>query len=123
MKREAYIVAVALLVAMAAGSFGSVVSTPAELVAPKPEGLSFADAASIPSVFMTAHFALNHLARLGAGERVLIHSAMGGTGMAAVQLGLAQHALHLTAKYVAERRQFGKPIATFQVVGQRIADT
>ena len=36
-------------------------------------------------MFVTAHYALNHLARLSAGERVLIHSATGGVGLAAIQ--------------------------------------
>lgn len=43
-------------------------------------------------------------------------------GVAAHLLGLAQGALALTAAYVKERRQFGRPIGTFQAVTQRIAD-
>jgi len=40
----------------------------------------------------------------------------------AYELGLAQGALALTARYASERKQFGRPIGTFQAVAQRIAD-
>ena len=43
-------------------------------------------AATVPAVFLTAYYALAHAARVSAGERVLIHAATGGVGMAAVQL-------------------------------------
>jgi len=39
-----------------------------------------------------------------------------------IQAGICQAALRLTASYTSERHQFGKPIATFQAVGQRAAD-
>jgi acyl transferase domain-containing protein/NADPH:quinone reductase-like Zn-dependent oxidoreductase len=58
----------------------------ARLLAHKPERLSFADAASIPIVFLTAYYSLFTKAQLEAGERVLIHAAAGGVGLAAVQL-------------------------------------
>lgn len=43
-------------------------------------------------------------------------------GLCAVELGLADRALRMTAEYTANRKQFGKPIATFQAVAQRAAD-
>jgi acyl transferase domain-containing protein/NADPH:quinone reductase-like Zn-dependent oxidoreductase/NAD(P)-dependent dehydrogenase (short-subunit alcohol dehydrogenase family)/SAM-dependent methyltransferase len=65
-------------------------------VVAKPANLSFEAACSLPIVFLTAWYALNKLARLSAGERVLIHAAAGGTGMAAVQV-----AHHLGAEVFA----------------------
>ncbi|MEV5898233.1 SDR family NAD(P)-dependent oxidoreductase [Nonomuraea fuscirosea] len=53
---------------------------------PIPEGWSFATAASVPAVFATAWYGLVDLARLQPGEKVLIHAAAGGVGMAAVQI-------------------------------------
>ena len=53
------------------------------------EGWSFEQAAAIPTVFATAYYALNDLAGLKAGEKVLIHAGAGGVGMAAI--GIAQH--------------------------------
>ena len=55
-------------------------------VFPKPAGLSMEEAASSLSVYATAYYALTHLARLRKGQRVLIHSAMGGIGQAAIAL-------------------------------------
>lgn len=43
-------------------------------------------------------------------------------GQCALELGIAEKALQLTAKYTTERRQFGRPIGTFQAVTQRAAD-
>ena len=55
-------------------------------VFPKPAGLSMEEAASSLSVYVTAYYSLIHLARLRRGQRVLIHSAMGGIGQAAIAL-------------------------------------
>ena len=52
----------------------------------KPTRLSMEEAASSLSVYVTAYYALIHLARLDRGRRVLIHSAMGGVGQAAIAL-------------------------------------
>ena len=68
------------------GSLGSHVTTRAELVVRRPAHLSSIEAAGIPVVFGTAWYGLYTLGRLQAGERVLIHAATGGTGMAAVKL-------------------------------------
>jgi alkylation response protein AidB-like acyl-CoA dehydrogenase len=43
-------------------------------------------------------------------------------GLCAMELGVAERALSMTAKYTSERKQFDKPIATFQAVAQRAAD-
>lgn len=43
-------------------------------------------------------------------------------GLCAMELGVAERALRMTAKYTTDRKQFGKPIATFQAVAQRAAD-
>ncbi len=43
-------------------------------------------------------------------------------GLCALQAGLAEEALRITAEYTKSRKQFDKPIASFQAVGQRAAD-
>ncbi|MFE7601374.1 SDR family NAD(P)-dependent oxidoreductase [Streptomyces sp. NPDC057494] len=68
------------------GAFGPVAVTDHRLVAVMPDAWTYAEAASAPIVFLTAYHALVDLACLSAGERVLIHAAAGGVGMAAVQL-------------------------------------
>ncbi|MFI0408240.1 SDR family NAD(P)-dependent oxidoreductase [Actinomadura sp. 3N508] len=63
-----------------------------------PAGWSFAEAATVPVAFLTAHYALHDLARLRPTDTILIHSAAGGVGMAATQL--AHHTgatIHATA--------------------------
>lgn len=57
-----------------------------------PSGLDYVQAAAIPEVFITAHEALIHLGHLAGGDLVLIQSAAGGVGSAAVQLAHAKGA-------------------------------
>ncbi len=74
------------VMALASGSFGAFVMADARAVIPKPAALSFGQAATIPIAFLTAYYSLHQLARFSKGERVLIHAAAGGVGLAAVQL-------------------------------------
>ncbi|SHN72055.1 type I polyketide synthase [Desulfovibrio litoralis] len=69
--------------------FQTQVTTKADAIIKKPTQFSFAEAATIPVTFTTAWYSLKHLAKLKAGERVLIHGAAGGVGLAAIQI--AQH--------------------------------
>ncbi len=71
---------------LAAASLGVEAVTPAAFVAPIPAAMPETDAAAIPVAFLTAHFGLSHLAHLRPGERVLIHAATGGVGLAGVAL-------------------------------------
>ena len=43
-------------------------------------------------------------------------------GLCALQLGVAERALELTAKHARSREQFGRPVGAFQAVAQRLAD-
>jgi len=54
---------------------------------PVPDELEWTAAGGVPEVFTTAHDAVFTQARLAVGERLLVHGAAGGVGMAAVQLG------------------------------------
>ncbi len=71
---------------MIPGNMGNYLRSPASLVTRIPEGLSFESAATMPVVYLTAIYAFQHLARLSAGESVLIQSATGGLGMAAIRV-------------------------------------
>ena len=68
------------------GCFGTRAVTAAHLVANIPAGMSFEAAATMPLAYLTALYALQDLGQVKAGERVLVHAAAGGVGMAAVQL-------------------------------------
>ncbi|WP_372455302.1 MULTISPECIES: SDR family NAD(P)-dependent oxidoreductase [Streptomyces violaceusniger group] len=65
---------------------GPVAVADARMVVRIPHGWTFPQAASVPAVFLTAYYALVELARVRAGESVLVHAAAGGVGMAAVRL-------------------------------------
>lgn len=66
-------------------SFGDRVLTKPSAISHIPDGFSFEAAATIPSTFFTVYYALHHLARLEEGEKILIHGAAGGVGIAAIQ--------------------------------------
>jgi NADPH:quinone reductase-like Zn-dependent oxidoreductase/NAD(P)-dependent dehydrogenase (short-subunit alcohol dehydrogenase family)/acyl carrier protein/SAM-dependent methyltransferase len=72
-------------------------------VLPVPEGMTAEEAATVPVVFMTAWHALVHVARIRAGDKVLVHSGAGGVGMAAIQI-----AHHLGAEVIASAGSPGK---------------
>jgi alkylation response protein AidB-like acyl-CoA dehydrogenase len=61
--------------------------------------------------------------RLGGGDTVTEWLVARGTvGLCALQLGVTERALELTAEYATQRVQFSRPIGTFQAVSQRLAD-
>ncbi|GGR82862.1 hypothetical protein GCM10010269_22480 [Streptomyces humidus] len=68
------------------GGLGTVTVSDRRLVVPMPESLSFAQAAGVPVVYLTAYYGLADLAGLRAGESLLLHAATGGMGFAALQL-------------------------------------
>jgi acyl transferase domain-containing protein/acyl carrier protein len=93
------------VIALAAGSFSQYVTVPVSRVMTQPNNLSTQAAATIPASFLTAHYALQELAQLKQGDRILIHAAAGGTGMAAVkiaqQLGAIVYATASPKKWAA----------------------
>ncbi|MGW5354953.1 SDR family NAD(P)-dependent oxidoreductase [Streptomyces sp. NPDC004031] len=77
-------------------AFGPVAVADARMLAPVPATWDFRAAAASPVAYLTAWYGLVELGGLGAGERVLIHSATGGVGTAAVRI-----ARHLGAEVFA----------------------
>lgn len=74
---------------LAEGTFADRVTTDYRLVVKKPTDLSFMKAATVPIAFITAWYGLKVIAQIQPGENILIHSAAGGVGIAAIQI--AQH--------------------------------
>jgi NADPH:quinone reductase-like Zn-dependent oxidoreductase len=68
------------------GGYASQVVVPAGDVVPLPEQLSFEQGAAVPVNYATAWAGLVGYGVLEAGERVLVHSAGGGVGIAATQI-------------------------------------
>ena len=68
------------------GGYADTVRVPVAQVFPLPERMSFEEAASVPVNYLTAVLMLRHFGNVRKGERVLVHAAAGGVGMAAIQL-------------------------------------
>ncbi|MEJ7711011.1 MAG: NAD(P)H-quinone oxidoreductase [Pyrinomonadaceae bacterium] len=75
------------------GAQAEYVVVPESTLAEIPEALSWAEAAAVPEAFITAHDALWTQGSLRVGERVLIHAAGSGVGLAAAQLAHAAGAI------------------------------
>ncbi|MFY9555848.1 MAG: NADPH:quinone oxidoreductase family protein [Blastocatellia bacterium] len=71
------------------GGFAEYAVAEAANAYPKPESMSDEEAAVFPLVYQTAYFGLAYRGALKKGETVLIHSAAGGVGLAAVQIARA----------------------------------
>lgn len=74
------------VIAFGPGTFGTHLGTIADLVVPIPDTLADNEAATFGVAYLTAWHSLCEVGRLSPGERVLIHSATGGVGMAAVSI-------------------------------------
>ncbi|MFC1975072.1 SDR family NAD(P)-dependent oxidoreductase [Chloroflexota bacterium] len=111
-----------VIIALSANSFSTFVTTSTEFVVPKPPHLSFEAAATIPITFLTAYYGLHHLAKLSAGDRILIHAAAGGVGLAAVQLAQQAGAEIFGTAGNPDKRAFLKSIGVQHVMDSRSLD-
>lgn len=84
------------VVALTVGSFGSHALTRADRLLTIPDDMTFAEAVTMPAVFVTVRHSLHHLARLARDETLLVHGGAGGVGLAALQ-----HARHVGARVIA----------------------
>jgi epothilone polyketide synthase D len=107
------------VVAFAEHSFGAYTTGPAAYVHPLPSGLSLQQGAAIPTVYLTAWLALYDVAHLQRGERILIHSAAGGTGLAAVQLAQRVGAEVYATAGSDEKRNFLRGLGVERVMDSR----
>lgn len=107
------------VLAIASDSLASLAVAKAELTLPMPPALSFAEAATIPIAFATAAYGLRTLARLAPGQRVLIHAAAGGVGLAAVQLAQRAGAEVIGTAGSPEKRAFLKALGVTHVFDSR----
>jgi myxalamid-type polyketide synthase MxaB len=107
------------VIAIGRGCHASLLTTSQETVVKKPASLSFEEAATVPVTFMTAYRALCQLARLAAGERVLIHAAAGGVGLAAVQIAQLLGAEIFATAGSEEKRAYLRSIGVAHVMDSR----
>ncbi|MBC7841910.1 MAG: type I polyketide synthase [Gemmatimonadaceae bacterium] len=110
------------VIALPQGGLATHVIAPAVLTVRKPASMTFAEAATIPVTFLTAQYALSRLGRMQSGDRVLVHAATGGVGMAAMQLARRAGATIIaTAGSPAKRAQAAAHGASF-VADSRATD-
>jgi NADPH:quinone reductase-like Zn-dependent oxidoreductase len=74
------------------GMYAEYVTLPVTEVAKKPQSITFVEAASVPTVALTAWQGLFDQGNLAPGQTVLIHGAAGGVGSMAVQLAKSKEA-------------------------------
>jgi acyl transferase domain-containing protein/NADPH:quinone reductase-like Zn-dependent oxidoreductase/acyl carrier protein len=91
---------------MAKGHFGNYTRVPAALAQKLPEGVNAIEAATMPLVYMTAVYAFEHITRVRKGSKVLIQSASGGLGLAAVQLARSKGADIFVTAGTPEKARF-----------------
>jgi len=105
--------------AVSPNSLASHVLVPETLAAYFPNHLSIQEAASIPVAFVTAWYALEHLARIQKGESVLIHSAAGGVGLAAVEIARRAGAEIFATAGTEEKREYLRSLGIQHVMDSR----
>ncbi len=100
-------------------SFSSHLTAPAFCLFKKPAAMGFAEAATLPVAAVTVYYSLHHLAHLAKGERILIHGAAGGVGLAAVQYAQAVGAEIFASAGTPEKRALLRRLGVQHVVDSR----
>lgn len=107
------------VLAIAPRAIAGVAVTPEHCLVHKPAHLSFEEAATITIVYLTAYYCLHDLARLEAGERLLIHSGTGGVGIAAIRLAQRLGAEVFATAGSEAKRQLLRDMGVRQVYDSR----
>lgn len=107
------------VIGFAPACFSSRVVTRASALVAKPSQWSDEEAATVPIAFFTAFYALQHLARMEPGERVLIHGAAGGVGIAAIQIARYLGAEIFATAGSDEKRDFVRLMGADHVLDSR----
>ncbi len=107
---------------MAQGSFSNIAIADERFIVHKPEQLSFAESAALPIAYFTAYYCLQHIAKLKKGQRVLIHAAAGGVGMAAVHIALRAGAEVFATAGSEAKRNFLHTLGAQHVLNSRTLD-
>lgn len=106
----------------ASDAFSSHLCAPRSQFYPMPSGLTFEAAATVPVAFTTAWYALRDVARLDAGETVLIHGAAGGLGLAAIQIARLCGARVIATAGTEAKRQLVRALGAEAVYNSRNTD-
>jgi len=107
------------VIGFAPACFSTRVITRTTAVAHKPDSWSDAEAATVPTTFFTVYYALHYLAHLEEGDRVLIHGASGGVGLAAIQFARYRGAEVFATAGTDEKRDFVRLMGADHVMDSR----
>jgi acyl transferase domain-containing protein/acyl-CoA synthetase (AMP-forming)/AMP-acid ligase II/acyl carrier protein len=109
------------VIAIAANSFSNYVIVDELLAIAKPKNLTFIEATTIPVTFLTAYYTLIQIANLQLGTTILIHSAAGGVGLAAVAIA-QQRGAEIYATASPEKWNLLKEKGVTQILNSRTLD-
>lgn len=101
------------------GCWGTFLTCDARLAVTLPAGLADDQAAAVTTAHATAYYGLHELARIKAGDRVLIHSATGGVGQAAIAIARAAEAEIFATAGSEQRRQLLRDMGIEHVYDSR----
>ena len=104
---------------IAPGSLGSCVITDSSNIVRMPPQLTFHEAASVPTVMLTAKTAFLEAAHVGPHDTVLVHAAAGGVGLAAIQVLQAIGATIIATAGSAQKRAVLHTLGVKQVINSR----
>ena len=108
--------------AIAPGCFGTYAIANVLLTFRKPATQSFAEAAALPVAYLTANYCLTKIAQMRPGERILIHAAAGGVGLAAVHLALRGGLIVYATAGSERKRDFLRSLGVEHVFDSRSLD-
>ena len=102
-------------------AYADKIRLPAAQLFPLPKGIDLTEAAALPVNYLTAYQGFHHMANLRRGERVLIHAAAGGVGIAAIQLAKLRGA-EIFATASASKHDFVRKQGAHHTIDYRTQD-
>jgi NADPH2:quinone reductase len=112
----------AVLALVGGGAYAEYCLVEQSLCCLQPDTLSYAAAASLPEVWMTAWLNLIYIGQLKAGQRVLIHAGASGVGAAAIQLAKSVGAWVAVTTSTPEKQAFCRELGADLVIDYRTQD-
>ncbi len=103
------------------GAYAEQICVPATRLIPLPDNMDFEEAAALPVNYLTAYQGLHFMANLRKGERLLIHAAAGGVGLAAIQLAKLIGA-EIFATASEEKHSFLRELGVEHLIDYRTQD-
>jgi len=107
---------------VAGGGYAEYCVAPIGQVLPLPAGLDLLQAASLPEAYFTVWSNIFDLARLQAGERLLVHGGASGIGVAAIQLARARGAVVFVTAGTDDKCRFCESLGAQRAINYRSED-